>query len=186
MALPGNVLASGYWGICRSSVDIWIFDILCNQTTLKSLALIGHFHNFAFSAHNWFESYKQIQYFSMPLTFLQECEDSAGIHRNGTGIRWNGTGIHRNPQEWDWIPQELLYSCRNRTGICRNGIYWIKLLIYIYIYLYLLNSLHIYKCLYFYICIYWSAFIYLNYYLLPFNIMNLQGLEMHGDMSRAS
>ena len=40
-----------------------------------------------------------IQYFSMPLTFLQECEDS-------TGIRWNGTGIHRNPQEWDWIPQE--------------------------------------------------------------------------------
>ena len=26
------------------------------------------------------------QYFSMPLTFLQECDDSARIHRNGTGI----------------------------------------------------------------------------------------------------
>ena len=32
------------------------------------------------------------QYFSMHLPFLQE---------------WpNSTGIHRNPQEWDWNPQE--------------------------------------------------------------------------------
>ena len=38
----------------------------------------------------------------------------------------HSTGIHWNPPEWDWIPQELLYSCRNRTGIRRNGIYWIK------------------------------------------------------------
>ena len=105
--------------------------------------------------------------------------ESTRICRNGTGIRWNGTGIHRNPQEWDWIPQELLYSCRNRTGIRRNGIYWIKLLIYIYLLIFI-------KYLYFYICIYWSAFIYLNYCLVPFNIMNLQGLEMHGDMSWAS
>ena len=42
---------------------------------------------------------QHFQYFSMPLTFLQECEDS-------TGFCWNGTGIHRNPQDWDWIPQE--------------------------------------------------------------------------------
>ena len=98
-----------------------------------------------------------LQYFSMPLTFLQECEDSTGIHQNL--LEWD-----RNPQEWDIL---------NKIA-------------YIYVCLYLLNSLHIYKCLYFYICIYWSAFIYLNYYLLPFNIMNLQGLEMHGDMSRAS
>ena len=32
------------------------------------------------------------QYFSMPLPFLQEWPNSAGIHRN--------------PQEWDWNPQE--------------------------------------------------------------------------------
>ena len=54
------------------------------------------------------------------------------IPLESTGIHWNGTGIHRNPLEWNWIPQELLYSCRNRTGIRRNGIYWMKLLIYIY------------------------------------------------------
>ena len=55
---------------------------------------------YLFLDHDWINLSKPwVQYFSMPLTFLQECEDS-------TGIRWNGTGIHRNPQEWDWIPQE--------------------------------------------------------------------------------
>ena len=98
-------------------------------------------------------------------------QNGTGIHQNGTGIHWNGTGIHRNPQEWDWILQE--WNILNKIA-------------YIYIYLYLLNSLHIYKYLYSYVCIYWSAFIYLNYCLVPFNIMNLQGLEMHGDTSRAS
>ena len=95
--------------------------------------------------------------------------ESTGMGQESAGMGLESTGIHRN-----------------ETGFCRNGIYWIKLLLYIYIYLYLLNSLHIYKYLYFYICIYWSAFIYLNYCLVPFNIMNLQGLEMHGDTSQAS
>ena len=39
------------------------------------------------------------QYFLMPLTFLQECEDSTGIHRNPP--EWD-----RNPLEWDRNPPE--------------------------------------------------------------------------------
>ena len=42
---------------------------------------------------------QELQYFSMPLTFLQEWPNSAGIHRN--------------PLEWDWNPLEWLHSCRN-------------------------------------------------------------------------
>ena len=43
------------------------------------------------------------QYFSMPLTFLQECEDSAGMGQESAGMGLESTGIHRN-----------------ETGFCRN------------------------------------------------------------------
>ena len=44
-----------------------------------------------------------IQYFLMPLTFLQECEDSAGIHQN--------------PLEWDQNPLESTGMKLDSTGI---------------------------------------------------------------------
>ena len=37
-----------------------------------------------------------LQYFSMPLTFLQECEDSAGMGQESTGMGLESTRIHRN------------------------------------------------------------------------------------------
>ena len=36
------------------------------------------------------------QYFLMPLTFLQECGDSAGFHWIPLEWDWNETGFHRN------------------------------------------------------------------------------------------
>ena len=111
----------------------------------------------------------------MLLTFLQECEDSAGIHRNS--LEWD-----RNPLEWDWNPQESTGIHRTETGFHRNyyipagielesaGMEYIEWnCLYIYICLYLLNSLCIYKCN---ICIYWSAY---NYNLVPFNIKTQMG-----------
>ena len=47
-----------------------------------------------------------LQYFTVPLPFLQE---SSGIHRNpqeSSGILRNGTGIRRNPQESAGMGQE--------------------------------------------------------------------------------
>ena len=46
----------------------------------------------------------------MPLTFLQECEDSAGIHRNLP--EWD-----RNLLEWDRNPQESTGMRLDSTGM---------------------------------------------------------------------
>ena len=58
------------------------------------------------------------QYFSMPLTFLQECEDSAGM--------WGFCRNVRILQESARMGLESTGIHRNETGFCRNGIYWIK------------------------------------------------------------
>ena len=57
------------------------------------------------------------QYFLMPLTFLQECEDSAGIHRNS--LEWDRNPLEwdRNPLEWDWNPPESTGMKLDSTGI---------------------------------------------------------------------
>jgi hypothetical protein len=49
----------------------------------------------------------------IPATMLQ-------FHRipvDSTGMELDSTGFHRNGTEFCWIPEELMHSCRNRTGI---------------------------------------------------------------------
>ena len=66
------------------------------------------------------------QYFLMPLTFLQECDDSTGIHRNllewdrnpqeSTGMRLDSTGMTLFLQEWN-ILNKIAYIYINAIFI---------------------------------------------------------------------
>ena len=55
-----------------------LFDPLFNHFELAA-TVSKHYHSFVDTT----------QYFSLPLTFLQECPESSGIHRNGAGILRN-------------------------------------------------------------------------------------------------
>jgi Plavaka transposase len=59
---------------------------------------------------------RMIQYFSLPLGFLQESSHSGGIRWNGTGIHRNETGIRWN----EWIPAGMELDS---SGIHRNEIF---------------------------------------------------------------
>ena len=70
------------------------------------------FHDHETAGHpGELETYNALrQHYWWPRLSTSQCPShscrNVRIPPESTRIRWNGTGIHRNPQEWDWIPQE--------------------------------------------------------------------------------
>ena len=81
----------------------------CSEIWMSGMQFLGYFWYVAL----FFAFFCHLQYLSLPLPFLQEWPDSAGIH-------WNPPEWDRNPPEWDWN------RGRNANQFHRNatGIHW--------------------------------------------------------------